>query len=111
MGDSEELKQAFINIITNGCQAMGENGVLKVNITPNGREVDIAISDTGKGISQEEISRLFDPFYTTKPMGMGLGLAISKKIIEDHGGRIMVESEISKGTTFTVSLLMQTTEK
>ena len=111
LGDSGKLKQAFINIITNGCQAMGENGVLKVNITPNGREVDIAISDTGKGISQEEISRLFDPFYTTKPMGMGLGLAISKKIIEDHGGRIMVESEISKGTTFTVSLLMQTTEK
>ncbi len=107
LGDSEKLKQAFINIITNGCQAMGENGVLKVNITPNGREVDIAISDTGKGISQEEISRLFDPFYTTKPMGMGLGLAISKKIIEDHGGRIMVESEISKGTTFTVSLLMK----
>ncbi|MEK7822630.1 MAG: ATP-binding protein, partial [Nitrospirota bacterium] len=107
LGDSEKLKQAFINIITNGCQAMGENGVLKVNITPNGREVDIAISDTGKGISQEEISRLFDPFYTTKPMGMGLGLAISKKIIEDHGGRIMVESEISKGTTFTVSLPMK----
>ncbi|MDP3297221.1 MAG: ATP-binding protein [Thermodesulfovibrionia bacterium] len=107
LGDSEKLKQAFINIITNGCQAMGENGVLKVNITPNGREVDIAISDTGKGISQEEISRLFDPFYTTKPMGMGLGLAISKKIIEDHGGRIIVESEISKGTTFTVSLPMK----
>ncbi|MEK7238899.1 MAG: ATP-binding protein, partial [Nitrospirota bacterium] len=106
LGDSEKLKQAFINIITNGCQAMGENGVLKVNITPNGREVDIAISDTGNGISQEEISRLFDPFYTTKPMGMGLGLAISKKIIEDHGGRIIVESKISKGTTFTVSLLM-----
>ncbi len=104
LGDSEKLKQAFINIITNGCQAMGENGVLKVNITPKGREVDIAISDTGKGISQEEISRLFDPFYTTKPMGMGLGLAISKKIIEDHGGRIIVESKISKGTTFTVSL-------
>ncbi len=107
IGDSEKLKQAFINIITNGCQAMDENGVLKVNITLNGREVDIAISDTGKGILQEEISRLFDPFYTTKPMGMGLGLAISKKIIEDHGGRIMVESEISKGTTFTVSLPMK----
>jgi len=104
MGDSKKLKQTFINIISNGCQAMGENGVLKVNINSNGRNVDILISDTGGGISREDISRIFEPFYTTKSLGIGLGLAISKKIIEDHGGNIRVKSELSKGTTFIVSL-------
>jgi signal transduction histidine kinase len=104
MGDLKKLRQAFINIISNGCQAMGENGILKVNINPNGRNVDILISDTGEGISREDISRIFEPFYTTKSLGIGLGLAISKKIIEDHGGNIKVKSELSKGTTFVVSL-------
>lgn len=103
-GDIKKLKQAFINIINNGCQAMDENGTLKVDIISNGRDVNIAISDTGKGIPYPEVNRIFDPFYTTKPMGIGLGLAISKKIIEDHGGSIKVESEVEKGTTFTVTL-------
>jgi signal transduction histidine kinase len=109
-GDSEKLKQAFTNIITNSFQAMDEKGVLKVNIILSGRDVDVQIIDTGKGISPQDITKIFDPFYTTKSMGVGLGLAISKKIIEDHGGRIAVESELSKGTTFTVSLPVQNQE-
>ena len=106
-GDSKKLKQAFINIITNACQAIGESGTLKITITPNGKYVDIMINDTGSGISREDIEKIFDPFYTTSPMGMGLGLAISKKIIEDHGGMITVNSEIEQGSTFTVSLPAQ----
>jgi signal transduction histidine kinase len=106
-GDSKKLKQAFINIITNACQAIGESGTLKITITPNGKYVDIMINDTGSGISQEDIEKIFDPFYTTSPMGMGLGLAISKKIIEDHGGMVTVDSEIEQGSTFTVSLPAQ----
>ena len=106
-GDSKKLKQAFINLISNACQAMEDNGVLTVNIIPNGQNVDVTITDTGKGISSPDIARIFDPFFTTKAMGVGLGLAISKKIIEDHGGSIKVESKLSKGTTFTISLPMQ----
>lgn len=103
-GDSKQLKQAFINIIRNGCQAMGNNGVLSVNITCNNKKVDISITDTGQGIPPQDIDKIFDPFYTTKTFGVGLGLAISKGIIEEHGGKIMVESELLKGTTFTISL-------
>jgi signal transduction histidine kinase len=104
LGDSKKLKQAFANILNNGCQAITNEGLLKVNINPNGQKVDVSITDSGKGISQGEIVNIFEPFYTTKPMGVGLGLAISKKIIEDHGGRIAVESKLLQGTTFTVSI-------
>ena len=107
LGDPQKLKRALINIISNGCQAMQENGVLTVDIMPNSKEVDIKISDTGKGMSSQEMAKIFDPFYTTKAMGMGLGLAISKKIIEDQGGRIAVESKLSQGTTFTISLQVE----
>ena len=103
-GDLKKLKQAFVNIVNNGCQAMDENGILKVNILSNDKFVDVIIADSGKGISPQELTKIFDPFYTTRPMGVGLGLAISKKIIEDHNGKIEVESKLSEGTTFTISL-------
>lgn len=103
-GSVNMLTQAFSNIINNGCQSMGNGGLLIVDINLNGRNVNISIQDTGRGMSYEEITRIFDPFYTTKPLGVGLGLAISKKIVEDHGGKIKVESRLSQGTIFTVSL-------
>jgi len=103
-GDLKKLKQVFVNIVNNGCQAMDENGILKVNILSNDKFVDVIIADSGKGISPQELTKIFDPFYTTRPMGVGLGLAISKKIIEDHNGKIEVESKLSEGTTFTISL-------
>jgi signal transduction histidine kinase len=107
LGDTKKLTQAFVNILNNGCQAIAEDGVIKVSIYPNGENVDVMITDSGKGISQKNIAGVFEPFYTTKPFGVGLGLAISKKIIEDHGGRIAVESQLLKGTTITVSLPMR----
>ncbi len=103
-GDEKKLNQVFSNIIANSFQAMHENSVLKVYIDQNDRDVDIVISDTGRGISPGDMAKIFEPFFTTKKMGTGLGLAISKKIIEDHGGRIKAESKLSKGTTFTISL-------
>jgi signal transduction histidine kinase len=107
LGDPKKLKQVFMNIITNGCQSMNEHGILTINITPNDKKVDVSISDTGSGMSQEDVEKIFDPFFTTKPMGLGLGLAICKKIIDEHQGVITVDSEISSGTTFTVSLPLQ----
>ncbi len=83
---------------------MTGEGVLIVDVSQNGKNIDIAITDSGEGIPQDELDKIFDPFVTTKEMGMGIGLAISKKIIEDHGGKIKVKSKISKGTTFTVTL-------
>ncbi len=106
-GDATNLKQAFINIITNGCQAMNGEGMLKVHINPDGNNVDVAITDTGEGIHPDDISKIFDPFVTTKEMGIGLGLAISKRIVEDHKGSITVKSQLLKGTTFTISLPVQ----
>jgi signal transduction histidine kinase len=104
IGDSQKLQQSFMNIINNGCQAMDDDGVLNVDIKPNGMNIDVSITDTGKGISPVEINKIFDPFYTTKDRGVGLGLAISKKIVEDHGGTMTVESTLTKGTTFIASL-------
>ena len=83
---------------------MNGEGVLKEAVDSNDRNVDIAITDSGEGIPPENIEKIFDPFVTTKEMGMGIGLAISKKIIEDHGGKIKVKSQLLTGTTFTISL-------
>jgi signal transduction histidine kinase len=103
-GDTNKLKQAFGIIITNGYQAMNGNGKLTIDIKKNAGNVEVAISDTGEGILHEDISRIFDPFVTTKEMGVGLGLAISKRVVEDHEGRIHVNSKLSEGSTFTISL-------
>lgn len=103
-GDVTKLKQAFVNIMTNGCQAMNGNGLLKVGIKRKRNNVEVAIADNGEGISQNDISRIFDPFITSKEMGVGLGLAISKRIIEDHEGTINVQSKLSEGSVFTISL-------
>ncbi|RJQ44672.1 MAG: hypothetical protein C4538_09875 [Nitrospiraceae bacterium] len=107
LGDSGKLQQAFGNIILNGCQAMHGEGVLRVDIRPNGKQVDVAIEDTGEGIAAEDLQKIFDPFVTTKEMGVGLGLAISRRVIEDHNGKINVRSKPSRGTTFTVTLPIQ----
>lgn len=106
-GDASKLNQAFVNIITNGYQAMNGEGQLTIDINPDGSNVEIVITDTGEGIESESISKIFDPFVTTKEMGVGLGLAISKRIIEDHKGALNVESSVSEGTSFTITLPVQ----
>lgn len=106
-GDEVKLKQAFSNIIINGCQAMHGEGVLRINIKNNGKHFDVIVEDTGEGIHPEDLSKIFDPFITTKERGIGLGLAISKRVIEDHKGKIHIKSQLSKGTTFTISLPVQ----
>jgi len=103
-GDATKLKQAFGIIIMNGYQAMNGSGKLTVSINRHEKKVDVAITDTGEGIRHEDISRIFDPFVTTKEMGVGLGLAITKRVIDDHEGKIHVRSRLAEGTTFTISL-------
>ena len=106
--DPNQLKQAVLNILLNSIQAMSGGGRLTVgiqSISTNGKNLyRISISDTGPGISAADLSRIFDPFYTTKDHGTGLGLSITHGIIENHGGTIRVESCPGKGTKFVVEL-------
>ena len=105
-GDGQKLRQAFMNIILNGIQASPMGGKVAVSTMFNRESgcIEIRFSDTGSGITSEAISQIFEPFFTTKGSGTGLGLPITKKIIEGHGGSVDVESEPGKGTTFRVLL-------
>lgn len=102
--DRDQIKQAFFNIIRNALQAMTVGGLLRITVEASDRYVSVSFKDNGSGISREDFGHLFDPYFTTKKNGTGLGLMIVQRIIQDHGGRIDVLSEPGVGTTFTVFL-------
>ena len=102
--DADKMKRVFINMIKNAVDAMPEGGKLTVTSEKVNDAVKIAFADTGLGISEENLKKLFGPLFTTKAKGMGLGLAICKRIVEAHGGRISVESAVNKGTAFTITI-------
>ena len=102
--DADLLKQAFLNLILNAIQAMDKGGVLTIESVLSGGAIEVSISDTGAGISDENRKKLFSPFFTTRKDGTGLGLAITHRIIENHRGRIDVASEPGKGTRFLVRI-------
>ncbi|MFH1347465.1 MAG: ATP-binding protein [Candidatus Margulisiibacteriota bacterium] len=104
-GDPNRLMQVFMNLLANAVQAMGEKGGdLSIITSDVDGEVRVNIIDTGPGIPQEKLKKIFDPFFTTKEGGTGLGLPISKKIVDEHKGSIYVDSKQGEGTTFTVCL-------
>ena len=105
--DPDLLHQAFLNVVVNARQAMPHGGRLGVRTRFRATThpvVEVIISDTGIGIAPEQLTQIFQPFFTTKPQGTGLGLAIAARVIEQHGGRIAVESTPAVGTTFTITL-------
>ena len=102
--DVAQIKQALVNLVKNASQAMTKGGVLSVQTDSGVDGVVVSIADTGGGIPQEQINRIFEPFYTTKKKGTGLGLMIVQRIVRDHGGRIDLESRVGKGTTFRIWL-------
>jgi two-component system NtrC family sensor kinase len=102
--DVAQIGQVFLNLLKNAAQAMPGGGTLVLRTAQLGKEVAVAFSDTGAGISPEVQEHLFEPFFTTKPEGVGLGLAVSLGIVQEHGGRITVESQPGRGSTFTVWL-------
>ncbi len=106
LADSNQLQQAFINLLVNAIEATPSGGSIEVATfcDPGLREIRIVISDSGCGMPKDVLEKIFDPFYTTKPSGTGLGLAITHGIIEQHGGRIDVDSSPDQGTTFMVIL-------
>jgi len=107
MVDGVQIRQVFINIILNALEAMPEGGRLEIRARSKGEFVTVEFADTGCGIPESVTAKIFDPLFTTKPKGVGLGLAMSKSIIERHGGDIGVRSKEGKGTTFTLLLPMR----
>lgn len=103
LGDSTQLSQVFLNILINATQAIAEKGTITLSSYEDEKNVYIKISDTGCGITAENLLKVFDPFFSTKK-GPGLGLSVSYNIIKQHGGDIKAESAPGKGTTFTIAL-------
>ncbi|MGD9350053.1 MAG: ATP-binding protein, partial [Desulfobacterales bacterium] len=104
--DPDRLNQVLLNLYLNAVDSMESGGELRVEISADGQDRDIVIqvSDTGSGISSEDKTKIFEPYFTTKSTGTGLGLAIAHNIIEAMGGKITVKSEKRVGTTFTVAV-------
>ncbi len=107
VADADSLHSALTNLIINGLQAMdGNGGTLEINLSSEdeGRRARIDVTDSGRGIEPDDISKVFEPYYSTKETGTGLGLAIVKKAVDDHQGTIAVRSKVEEGTTFTITL-------
>ena len=102
--DSDKLKQAFMNIVLNAMEAMPQGGALKVSTGIEDRSVCIKVKDTGIGIPEEDLAHIFEPFFTRKTKGTGLGLANVKRIFEEHRGRVEIESTLGEGTTVLMQL-------
>jgi two-component system, sporulation sensor kinase E len=102
--DATQMQQVLVNLIKNAAQSMTNGGTLTLQTGENNESVWISVADTGGGIPQEQINRIFEPFYTTKKKGSGLGLMIVQRIVRAHNGRIELESNVGKGTAFRVWL-------
>ena len=101
-----QINQVFMNILINAAQSIENKGVITITTSADDKSVFIKIQDSGQGIEEEKLAHIFDPFYTTKPIGQGtgLGLSISYGIITKHKGTLVVKSQEGKGSTFTISL-------
>ena len=108
--DTGALKQVLLNLFINAQQAMDSGGELMIHTTRQGKYAAIQVNDTGRGIPPERLATLFRPYQSSRPGGMGLGLATAKKIIEAHDGSISVHSEPGKGTSFTIELPLAETD-
>jgi two-component system, NtrC family, sensor kinase len=106
--DFGQLRQSFVNIALNACEAMANGGTLTVVARPAGRSVEVRMTDTGPGIAPEHLSRILDPFFTTKEKGTGLGLSVVYGIIDRHGGTLDIDSTVGVGTTVVVRLPVAT---
>jgi signal transduction histidine kinase len=106
VADPELLKTCFLNLMINGVDAMPAGGVLSVSVgrSPNGEALTVTVADNGEGMSPEDVESAFEPYYSTKDTGIGLGLALTRKIVGDHGGSITLDSAPGRGTTARIML-------
>jgi signal transduction histidine kinase len=107
--DQELMRNCILNFISNAAQAMNDGGIIRLgaSLEENGKRVRLTFADQGCGIQQDDIAKIFQPYFTTKDVGIGLGLAITERIIKEHGGEILVESNPGEGTKFIVLLPLQ----
>jgi signal transduction histidine kinase len=105
--DPRLIKQAVLNLMINGLQAMPEGGELILSAARQNGQVVVDVVDTGKGIPPEAIDKIFNAYYTSKKGGTGLGLAMTQRIVKEHGGELTVKSELGKGTDFTLRLPLE----
>ena len=107
LGDSEQIRQALLNLVLNAVQAMADGGVLTLGLRPRpDGHVAITVGDTGVGMDRATRQRAFEPFFTTRARGTGLGLAVVREVAERHGARLSVTSRPGRGTTFTMTFAM-----
>lgn len=109
--DASYLRQALLNLVKNSESAMENGGRLDIEVFSDGDFVRIAVRDTGCGIDQEHLAKIFEPYFTTKASGTGLGLTVAYKIVKEHGGDMGVESTVGQGTCFTISLPVPSDER
>jgi two-component system, sporulation sensor kinase E len=107
MGDDDQLRQAFFNILRNSVQAMGQDGLIRIECGVRDDFVDVRFMDDGSGMSTEDLTRIMEPYYTTKAQGTGLGMLIVERVVRGHGGELGIESSPGAGTTVTISLPRQ----
>src|SRR5439155_15750908 len=102
--DRDQMKQAFYNVIKNSFEAMKNRGILRIRTDMDDTHVLVRFTDTGGGMSPENLSRVFEPYFTTKAAGTGLGLLIVRRIVREHGGELSIESSEDKGLILTIRL-------
>jgi PAS domain S-box-containing protein len=102
--DRDQMKQAFYNVIKNSLEAMKERGILRIRTDMDNTHVIVSFTDTGGGISPDNLGRVFEPYFTTKPSGTGLGLLIVRRIVREHGGELSIQSDQGKGLTLIIRL-------
>jgi signal transduction histidine kinase len=102
--DRDQMKQVFYNVIKNSFEAMKRRGILRIRTDMDATHVNVSFTDTGGGMSAESLSRVFEPYFTTKSSGSGLGLLIVRRIVREHGGEMAIESNEGKGLTLTIRL-------
>jgi signal transduction histidine kinase len=103
-GDRDQLRQVLLNLVTNAYDAMADGGLLAITGLRDGEAVRITVGDTGSGMDDDTRSRVFEPFFTTKAKGIGLGLAVTHRIVEAHGGSVAITSQVGSGSSFVVAL-------
>jgi signal transduction histidine kinase len=102
--DRQQFRQVVWNLCLNAVQAMPEGGELRVSMTAVARRLVVRVNDTGEGIATADLGQIFEPFFSTKSGGTGLGLALVHRIVQDHGGEVDVQSRSGAGSTFTLTL-------
>jgi signal transduction histidine kinase len=109
MLDETSMRGALMNLLLNAIEAMPNGGMLSIAVNQSDEMLQLEIADTGHGIAEDEVKKIFEPFFTTKEQGLGLGMPYAKKIIDQHGGKISISSELGKGTR--ISIVLPTVQK